>query len=236
LKKPTRRTIAWLVTAMTIAGMVAVVRPAINSARMAARRQRRTSNIEQIGLALQNWCDIYKRLPPAVHRDDQGRPLSSWRFRIMPYVHAIMFDVDFETTWDAPVNRYIASTCGDYFGVGIGDPASAPRNTKLMALTGPGTAFEEGTEHNLKDLPNDLILAIEVADSGVHWMEPGDLHVSDITTETLQGLHGKGVLVLFVDEAVRYVPSSTPIDDFKLFLTIDGAKDHDREMLFPNQR
>lgn len=202
---------------------------------MAARRQQRTNDIRQIGLALQNWCDTYKRLPPAVHRDEQGRPLSSWRFRIMPFVHAIMFDVDFDASWDAPVNRFIASTCGDYYGVGVGDPPSAPRNTKLMAVIGPGTAFEEGTEHNLKDLPNDLILAIEVADSCVHWMEPGDFHVDDVTIETLKGLHGKGVLVLFVDESVRFVPSSTPIEDIKLFLTINGARNHDRDEILFNE-
>lgn len=220
---------------LLVGGLIAAIWPAVNAARRAAQRQQRTNNLKQIGLALQNWCDTYRRLPPDVYRDEDGRPLSSWRFRIMPYIHCLMFDLDMEAAWDAPVNRYMATTCGHAYGVGLGDARSAPRNTKVMAVTGPGTAFEEGREHDLKDLPGDLILAVEVAGSGVHWMEPGDLSVDEITAETLKGLHGTGILVLFVDGTVRYVPEETPIEDFKRLLTIELASQYDRDMLLPQQ-
>ena len=43
------------------------------------------NNLKQIALALHNYEEVYKVLPPAYTVDAQGRPLHSWRTLILPY-------------------------------------------------------------------------------------------------------------------------------------------------------
>jgi len=211
-----------------VALLIAALYPAVWSIQRAADRSQRVDNLKHIGITLQNWCDTYRCLPAAVHTDDNGQPLSSWRFRIMPFVEAVMIDVDYEVAWDAPINREITETAGHVFCRSFHHENPDSHQAAVMAVTGPGTAFDPGREHNLKDLPQDLILVVEVADSGIHWMEPGDLRVEDVDDSLLAGPDGDGFCVLFVDGVVRFISRDTPFEDLRPFFTIDGARRHDR--------
>ncbi len=208
--------------------------PAVRAARIAARRLERARCLRLVGLALHNFHDNYRRLPLAVRRDEEGRPLSSWRFQLSVYVEGWMRDIALDKRWDDTENEWLTGEplyCYCLQDLHDAPPSSDRLHTNVVAITGPGTAFDGDRECRLEDIDSDTILAIEIAESGTPWAAPGDLSIDEVDASILEGLDGLGVLVLFADGEVWFVRSNTRFEDLKKFFTIEGAKKHDREQV-----
>jgi prepilin-type N-terminal cleavage/methylation domain-containing protein len=83
-----------LVVIAIIGVLVALLLPAVQAAREAARRTQCTNNLKQFGLALQNFHDTQQAFPAARYRDKHP----TWFALIMPYLEAAneyrMWDFD----------------------------------------------------------------------------------------------------------------------------------------------
>ena len=78
-------TLVELLVVIAIIGiLVALLLPAIQAAREAARRTQCSNNLKQIGMGLQNYHDTYKKFPTSIAPPDWSWGLS-WIPRIMPY-------------------------------------------------------------------------------------------------------------------------------------------------------
>jgi hypothetical protein len=206
------------------AGVAFVVR----AAWQAARRHQYSNNMRQIGLGLLNFESAYGRLPPAVHRDKAGRPLCSWRLRLVPFMEGIMREIEYDQRWDDPANQWLSKCPWPLF---CWLPGENCLHTNVVAITGRGTAFEESRVVRLKDIAPDTILAIEIAKSDIRWAEPGDLGIERIPESIAGGVDGGGVHVIFADGAVWFLRADVPLGQLRKFFTIEGAKRYHREQV-----
>jgi prepilin-type N-terminal cleavage/methylation domain-containing protein len=96
-----------LVVIAIIGVLVALLLPAVQSAREAARRTQCTNQIKQLGLALHNFHDVNLTFPAARDQLPSSPSLStiyvaSWVPRILPFIEqqAMYSQYDFNQTWD----------------------------------------------------------------------------------------------------------------------------------------
>ncbi len=140
-----------------------------------------------------------------------------------------MMRIDYDKPWDDPANRWFLADRHPVYCWSANDEAPDSLWTSVVAITGPGTAFDRDRPIRLSEIPSDTILLIEMADSGIHWMEPGDLSIDHVPETITQGVDGYGVHVLFADMSVRMLRPDVPLENLKTFFTIEGARQYEAD-------
>jgi hypothetical protein len=200
--------------------------------------------MEQIGIAMHSYGGVHlfdtagiakdKSWPPMAPLDDAGKPNRSWRMEIGAYIICCMDSLspDLEQPWDAPVNLAFAKDIGSVFTL-----SKDGTHARVFGVTGPGSAFDPDSVSHFYELPDHAIVAIEIRDSKVEAMQPGDYDVAKLLAHTgrigdhLHGLLPDRLHVLFADGKVWALSANAPMTALHPFLTIAGAKTHDRSQI-----
>ncbi|MEM8944972.1 MAG: DUF1559 domain-containing protein [Planctomycetota bacterium] len=167
---PTREAftlIELLVVIATIGVLVALLLPAVQSARESARRMSCQNNLKQIGLATQMYHDVNKRLPPARQDTSLGTSLESALLYLLPYLEqsSRLDQYDEELGVDDQSNEQIAkallpvylcpSMIFEWDGVSVAPGSyAASTGTESPWLIIDMSAFTPGTPFDLSALTN----------------------------------------------------------------------------------
>lgn len=98
--------------------------------------------------------------------------------------------------------------------------------TNIMALAGEDTAMS--AREPKPSGCEDLIVLVEVANSGIHWAEPGDINIDHLPENFTSGTTGDGIMVMFLDGTVWFIHQNIPVGVLKKFFTVEGARQYDR--------
>lgn len=113
-------------------------------------RHASANQLQQIGLALQNYAARHGDLPPLAIYDDQGRAMHSWRVLILQELEevALYEAYDFEKPWDHPENLKVAQRMPAFYQ----SPYTAPPGTTTYArLLGEGVPLL--IDHHTRPVP-----------------------------------------------------------------------------------
>jgi prepilin-type processing-associated H-X9-DG protein len=163
--------------------------------------------------------------------------MHSWRVLLLPHfeevgVKELYKQYDFSEPWNGPHNSRIAARmlvlcCRSEDGEGF--------NTSYVAVVGPETAWPGTGSMGLKgitDGSSKTISVVEVANSGIHWMEPRDLTFDEAALginvpgnkNGISSNHTGGANFLFCDGSVHFLTDKIPAETLRALLTAAGGE------------
>ena len=216
--------------------MAALLLPAVQSAREAARRSQCTNNLKQIGLALHNYHDTFRTFPAATMSSKDGKGTRSWRTAILPFLEqrALFEMYDFREPWNGGRNRTVSGIVIPTYCC-PSDPNPPSPMTNYVMIVGKGTIGGEpnvGTSFSaIKDGTSNTLAVVEVSGLGISWAEPKDMTIEEflayVASAGARGgasPHPGGFNVLLADGSVRFISNTTDPETLRrLVLCDDGA-------------
>lgn len=181
-----RRLGLWILLAIAgllFLGLIAAWPVVLRTFNSYKRRLNCSQQLHKIGVALQNYYDEYGVYPPAIAYDAGGRPMHSWRVLILPHLgqaeEKLYKRYRLDEPWDGPNNRALADEMPRVYACPV-DPGAVDAHTSYLALVNAANgkfAAQPPTPNATMPNPTTPVdkLVVEVAESGVVWLEPKDL-------------------------------------------------------------
>jgi Protein of unknown function (DUF1559) len=233
--------------------LAALLLPAVQQAREAARRAQSSNNLRQIALALHNFHDTYRAFPAGTHQNDRlkAEKRLSWISDILPYLdQAPLYNqVDFKKAWDDKENEQVvrqripmllnpgvaatedpARGATHYVGMaGVGkDAPTLPVTDRRAGVFGYNrvTAIQ-----NITDGTSNTIGVTEASGDYGPWSAGGPATIRALTKKPyingpdgIGGPYRGGVHVMMMDGSVRFVNENIDPGTFEALTTISGGE------------
>lgn len=211
--------------------MVALLLPAVQSAREAARRTQSMNNMKQIMLAMHNHHDVYRAFPRGTFENEELEvdERLSWMYPLLPFLEQnnLYQQIDRNGAWNSEQNKPMAelmlpvlvnpSSFGeeagalDYVGIsGIGpDSASLKANDPKAGIFG----YDRQTRiRDITDGTSNTIAIMDSAERGKSYLQGGKSNIRGFSQQPyingpdgIGGPHPGGVNAGFADGSVRFI-------------------------------
>jgi hypothetical protein len=208
--------------------MVGLLLPAVQAAREAARRMSASNNVKQLMLGFHNYASAYNVLPTDI-TDEDGKPLLSWRVKILPFIEeqALYEQFRLDEPWDSPHNKPLSQKLpAVYKNPKVDLPVGY---TVFQVPVGKGFIFEKGAEsrfRNIVDGTSNTVMMFEASrDKAVIWSKPEDAEIdTDDPLAAMGDYHVGGFHVGMADGSVKFIANTIDVDLFNALLTRAGGE------------
>lgn len=209
--------------------MVALLLPAVQSARHAARRMSSSNNLKQIGLALHNYHDSYKQFPVGespTNKYQDGKPLLSWRVHLLPYLdqEPLYNKFKMDEPWDSPHNIQLLDQIPPVY---VCPHYELGNRTVYQAPQGANTALGSGERVRFRDITDGTSQTIAVIEAGperaVPWTKPDGLRIDADDPVGSVAAENETFQVLFCDGSVQAISTAISADIFKWMIQINDG-------------
>jgi hypothetical protein len=211
---------------------VALLLPAVQAARVAARRNASINNLKQIMLAMHLHHDANKAFPAPAIADEEGKPLLSWRVKILPFIEEGVLYEQFhlDEPWDSEHNKkLIPKMPSVYFNPSRSNDSDG--TTTYLLPTGPAALFKDAAKgvsmRQVTDGTSKTIAVVEAGeDRAVPWTKPEDLKIDPKQPFAgLKGARAGGVFLAgFVDGHVQAISEAIDLETVSSLFTRDGGE------------
>lgn len=209
--------------------MMGFLMPAVQRAEFVADQARGSNNLKMIGLAMHNHHSAFKELPDSAIRDEEGKPLLSWRVKLLPFLEEMELYNEFhlDEPWDSEHNiKLVKRMPAVYAHPRVGNDGG--RTHYLAPIHEDQCMFNEEGSVRFRDVLDGLsntAMVVEVnEDTAVEWTKPADWEVD--MDNPFEGLlmEGNQFQILISDGSVRSLTKDLGADMMKAILTIAGAE------------
>jgi prepilin-type processing-associated H-X9-DG protein len=214
----------------TMGVAVALLLPAVQAAREAARRSQCVNNLKQIGLALHNYHATHGSYPRRAVADRNGKALLSWRVTILPFLgqEDLYNKFKLDEPWDSPHNRQLLESMPAAYAC-PSRPRAEPFTTTYRAFGGPLSLLQADRDVKREDVTDGAgnTLAVVEATQSVPWTKPDELPFDPKPPAPLLGAgssHAGGFNALFADGSVRFLKLSINPDALRALVTRAGGE------------
>ncbi len=212
--------------------LIALLLPAVQQAREAARRTQSKNNLKQLGLAMHNYHDTFGHFPVGTVQGTDLDPDErlSFMYAVLPYVEqAALYNAmqdNATEAWDGPDLRLLTSSgLPGYQNPGM--PQDLPNVTHYVGMSGVGEdaaelplghkragifGYDRKTRmRDILDGTSNTIMMTETTDTNIPWAQGGKTLKSLTQEPYINGPDGigsryaGGCNVLFADGSVRFV-------------------------------
>ena len=186
-----------------------LLKPALMSARTAARDTQQRNVFKMIGLAFHNYESTYRAFPGAGRARLDAPVGLSWRVHLLPYLDQAPLYNQFkmDEPWDSEHNKALIEKMPlIYKSPGVEEPGK----TSIHVFTGPGSLFADDKTPALNQITdgtsNTLLAVLAGPDTAEIWTKPGGLDFDpENPIKALGNIISESFIGLLADGSVRTI-------------------------------
>ena len=216
-----------------VAILVALLLPAVQQAREAARRTQSRNNLHNMALAMHNFHDVHGNWVSGGTTGADGQLAHSWQTHLLPYLDqsSLHRSIDLDVAWDDPSQRGVFQTVVPLYHHPSQTEVLTSRGYSATHYAGNVNVLLEDSEFSIRDVTDgtsNTVAAGEVTAGFKAWGDPTNLRdlANGIGTGADQfgSSSPGGAMMMLMDGSVRFVSENTAQHVLEALSTPDGGE------------